>query len=141
MPTLADRYLNTTRALAARGLGLGNEEPLASLAIDGAEAQEGVYSLRRAGDYAPVRRFYLAVLKPFDQPIWLAISFASAPGQFEVSVAEVRALVRRFHFDSSSIPKDVPPAPPRPVPPKPAPEPEPDKPKPHSTPSGAASPG
>jgi hypothetical protein len=138
LPTLAERFVTAVRTSSASG-AFGTEKPLESVAIDGADAQEATYSLRRAEDTAPLRRFYFAVMRPFAMRAWCVVSFASAPGQYETSIEEVRNFVHRFHFDSDGVPKS-----PGVGAPPPAKKPETPDPKPatpHHTPAGVALPG
>jgi len=94
---LAERALTQFR-LDAGNLLFATAEPARSILVDGAEAQEGVYELRRRDDYAPIARVYAAFAKSLTQDAFAAVFYTSPPGQFDEGLEAARSLMRRLHF-------------------------------------------
>jgi hypothetical protein len=137
--TLGERGLNDLRRFAFN-LAIGVAVPTEPLIVDGAEAQQTIYAISRPGDSAPIRRTYLAVIKPFSLQEAIYVYYAAPPGQFDAGLEEAKSFVRRFHFDSDGVPKSPGVGkPPEKKPDEPAPPKEPSKPR--YLPAGAAVPG
>jgi len=103
-----DDQRKNLRALSERGLTgfrlslghllFGTTEPPKAVLVDGAEAQEGLYELRRRDDYSPVTRLYAAFAKSLANDALAQIYFSSPPGQFDEGLEAARSLLRRLHF-------------------------------------------
>jgi hypothetical protein len=97
LKTLSERGLTGFR-LASRELLFGTVEPAKPVLVDGAEAQEGIYEMRRRDDYAPITRLYIGFAKSLANDALAQIYFSSPPGQFDEGLEAARSLIRRLHF-------------------------------------------
>ncbi len=113
---------------------MGVDEPAQSVAVDGAEAEELVVSMRKPNDFAPLVRTYLAIVRPFSGSLLVSVSYSVTPGQFDAGSADARKLTRRLHFA-------VPPGTPIPAPPAVKPADAPPAPKKSDSPHTPLPPG
>jgi hypothetical protein len=76
----------------------GTVEPARPVLVDGAEAQEGTYEIRRPGDYTPITRVYASFAKSIDNATFVSTFYFSPPGQFDEGLPAARDLIRRLRF-------------------------------------------
>ena len=77
---------------------IGPAQPAKAVLVDGAEAQEGLYEMRRRDDYTPITRVYAAFAKSLGNDTFAQVFYASPPGQFDEGLEAARSLMRRLHF-------------------------------------------
>src|SRR4051812_27711457 len=99
LKALSERGLTGFR-LASGDLLFGTVEPAKPVLVDGAEAQEGIYEMRRRDDYSPITRLYIGFAKSLANDALAQIYFSSPPGQFDEGLEAARSLMRRLHFPS-----------------------------------------
>lgn len=94
---LSERELTGFR-LGSGSLLFGTVEPAKPVLVDGAEAQEGTYEMRRRDDYAPVTRVYASFAKSIANDSFVSVFYLSPPGQFDEGLPAVQSLIRRLRF-------------------------------------------
>jgi len=97
LKALSERGLTEFR-LGSGQLLFGTVEPAKAVLVDGAEAQEGLYEMRRRDDYTPITRVYAAFAKSLGNDTFAQVFYASPPGQFAEGLEAARSLMRRLHF-------------------------------------------